>query len=54
MALLDRELTLLQQHLASIDFHGETKAEWLENLSYCYHLLIQTAPKTSTPIFGVG
>jgi hypothetical protein len=54
MPLLDREITLLRQHLASIDFHVATKAAWLSHLVYCYHLLVETAPKASMPVFDIG
>jgi hypothetical protein len=54
MPLLDREIKLLQEHLASIDFPIEIKVRWLSNLIYCYHLLIESAPQTSMPIFGIG
>jgi hypothetical protein len=54
MKLLEHEISLLHEHLAGIDFPVETKAEWLANIVYCYHLLIETAPKTSTPIFSIG
>lgn len=54
MALLHKEISLLGQHLPSIDFHLETKAAWLSHLTYCYHLLVETAPKDSIPIFGIG
>jgi hypothetical protein len=54
MADLERELTLLQQHLESIDFYPEIKAQWLSHLVYCYYLLVQTAPKQSIPEFTIG
>lgn len=54
MAILDREITLLRQHLASIEFHVETKVAWLSHLTYCYQLLVETAPKEARPVFGVG
>ena len=54
MAELGRESTLLQQHLEGIEFHAELKAQWLSHLVYCYHLLIQTAPKDSEPELTIG
>jgi hypothetical protein len=54
MADLDREITLLQRHLNSIEFHPELKAQWLSHLIYCYCLLVQTAPKTSIPVLSIG
>lgn len=54
MADLERELTLLQQHLGSIEFYPEIKAQWLSHLVYCYYLLVQTAPKESIPEFTIG
>lgn len=54
MKLLDHEIKLLAEHLGSIEFHSETKATWLSNLTYCYHVLIESAPKKSIPIFGIG
>jgi hypothetical protein len=54
MADLDREITLLRQHLGSIEFDPELKAQWLSHLVHCYHLLVQTAPKESIPEFTIG
>ena len=54
LALLKREITLLAEHLPSIEFDIETKCAWLSHLTYCYHLLRQTAPKASTPLFMIG
>ena len=54
MADLGREIALLQEHLASIEFDPDLKATWLSHLVYCYSLLIQTAPKDSTPVFTIG
>jgi hypothetical protein len=54
MADLGREIALLQEHLASIEFDPDLKATWLSHLVYCYFLLIQTAPKDSTPVFTIG
>lgn len=54
MSDLAREITLLQQHLESIDFDPEIKVQWLSHLIYCYYLLVQTAPKHSVPNFTIG
>jgi hypothetical protein len=54
MADLDREITLLRQHLGSIEFDPELKSQWLSHLVYCYHLLVLTAPKESAPEFTIG
>lgn len=54
LALLRRELTLLDQHLPSIDFPLQIKTLWLINLLYCYHLLVETAPHDSEPCFMIG
>ena len=54
MAVLHREITLLQKHLASIEFDLDIKASWLAHLVYCYNLLVMTAPKESTPVFTIG
>jgi hypothetical protein len=54
MADLGREISLLQQHLATIEFDPEIKAQWLSHLVYCYYLLIQTAPRDSIPEFSIG
>lgn len=54
MAVLKREVAVLDQHLSSIDYDVETKCAWLSHLSYCYHLLVQTAPAASTPICMIG
>jgi len=50
----DMLIALLQQHLESIDFDPEIKAQWLSHLIYCYFLLIQTAPKQSIPELMIG
>ena len=54
MALLGREIALLGQHLAEFNFDLEAKASWLSHLTYCYHLLKETAPKESELRFEVG
>ena len=54
LALLGREIDLLGKHLSTIDFNPELKATWLSHLTYCYHLLIETAPKDSRPIVSIG
>ena len=54
MTVLKREIALLDQHLASIDFDAETKCAWLSHLMYCYHLLVETAPEASTPVCMIG
>jgi hypothetical protein len=54
MAELGREIALLQQNVEAIDFDPEIKAQWLSHLVYCYHLLVQTAPKESIPEFVIG
>ncbi len=51
---LGREVGLLQQYLASVDFDAELKAQWAAHLVYCYFLLVQTAPKESVPDFTIG
>lgn len=54
LADLRREIGLLQDHLADIEFDPDIKASWLAHLVYCYSLLVLTAPKDSTPVFTVG
>lgn len=54
IADLQREITLLHQHLESLEFESELKAQWLSHLVYCYWLLVQTAPKDSVPNFWIG
>jgi hypothetical protein len=54
MAELWREIGLLQEHLESIDFDSEIKAQWVSHLVYCYFLLVQTAPKDSVPELTIG
>ena len=54
MADLRREIDLLHEHLPSIDFNPDLKASWLAHLVYCYHLLVLTAPKDSTPVLTIG
>ncbi len=54
MADLRREIDYLHEHLASIDFDPDIKASWLAHLMYCYHLLVLTAPRDSTPVLTIG
>ena len=54
MVDLRREIDLLHEHLASIDFESDLKASWLAHLAYCYHLLVLTAPRESTPVLMIG
>ena len=54
LAKLRQELRLLDDQLASIEFDLATKALWLGNLIHCDHLLAETAPLDSTPIFVIG
>jgi hypothetical protein len=54
MALLGREIELLSKHLAKIDSSPEIKASWLSHLTYCYHLLSETAPRESMPQLTIG
>ena len=54
IADLGKEIMLLEQHLESIDFEPEVKAQWISHLVYCYHLLVQTAPKDSVPQMMIG
>ena len=54
LADLRREIDLLNLNLASIDFDSDLKASWLAHLFYCYHLLVLTAPKDSTPVLTIG
>ena len=54
MALLGREIELLSKYQAKIDFHPESKATWISHLTYCYHLLIATAPRNSVPQLTIG
>jgi hypothetical protein len=54
LAILNREIALLGQHLEEFDFYPESKAEWLSHLTYCYHLLRETAPKDAEPRFEIG
>jgi hypothetical protein len=54
LAILGREIHLLAEHLPTVDFDPEAKASWLANLTYCYHLLCEVAPKDSCPIVSIG
>jgi hypothetical protein len=54
MADLQREITLLQEHIADFEFDPDLKATWLSHLVYCYFLLILAAPKESVPVFMIG
>gem|GEM_PF-6966986 len=54
LTVLEREIGLLSKNLPSIDFDRETKVRWLSHLTYCYHLLAETAPKDSVPCLMIG
>lgn len=54
MTELRREIRLLDDNLASIEFDRTTKAAWLSHLIFCYHLLMETAPVESIPMFSIG
>ncbi len=54
LAVLWREIELLQRHLGSVDFHLSLKAEWAAHLAYCYFLLAETTPKECVPSFTIG
>lgn len=54
LADLEREIDLLQKHVADIDCDTDTLASWLSHLVYCYALLVRTAPRDSTPILTIG
>jgi hypothetical protein len=54
LADLRREIGLLQDHLADIEFDSDLKASWLSHLVYCYSLLVLTAPPESTPVLTIG
>jgi hypothetical protein len=54
MALLAREIELLNKHLPNIDYDVKTKAYTLSQLIYCYQLLVGTAPRDSTPSLMIG
>jgi hypothetical protein len=54
MADLQREIGLLQEYIAEIEFDPDIKASWLAHLVYCYYLLILIAPKESTPMLMIG
>jgi hypothetical protein len=54
MADLHREIALLQEYIADIEFDPDIKASWLSHLVYCYYLLVLTAPKEPTPVFTIG
>lgn len=51
---LGRELALLSQHFDSIEYGPKDKVAWLANLTYCYHLLREVAPKDSVPTIMIG
>ncbi len=54
MADLRREIDLLRDHLAEIEFDPDIKASWLLHLVYCYSLLMLSAPPESTPVLAIG
>jgi hypothetical protein len=54
MQLRGKELSLLQEHISTISFDLQTKLEWLCHLILCYYLLIETASRDSSPVFGIG
>lgn len=54
VGILGREIAALGENLASFPYHAESKAAWLSHLTYCYHLLRETAPADSIPEFCIG
>jgi hypothetical protein len=51
---LGREIALLAAHSATIDYDPQAKASWFANLTFCHLLLIETAPRDSTPVMMLG
>ena len=54
LAVLWREIELLQRHLRDVDFDPEVKSRWAAHLTYCYLLLVATAPPQFVPHFEIG
>jgi hypothetical protein len=48
------EIEILQRHLTDVDFDPEVKSRWAAHLTYCYLLLVATAPSQFVPHFTVG
>ena len=54
MELLRFELELLSKHMEDIAFYPEEKSAYLAHLTYCYHLLVASAPRDTTPEMLIG
>jgi hypothetical protein len=54
LAVLWREIELLQRNLRDDDFHPEVKSRGAAHLTYCYLLLVETAPRQFVPYFTIG
>ena len=54
MGDLAREIDLLRQHVGGVEFHVTLKAQWVAHLTYCYHLLVMTAPRDAEPWLMIG
>jgi hypothetical protein len=54
LAVLGREIMLIQEHIRSIDYHPETMASWLAHLVYCHSLLLLVTPADCIPELMIG
>ena len=54
LAVLEREVTRLEQNIDSIPFPSEPKSRWIRNLRLCLDLLKASAPPDSIPEFMIG
>lgn len=54
LAELDREVPLLEIHIADIPFDEVLKVRWIANLRYCLDKLVRTKPPDATPVLMIG
>ncbi len=54
LAALDREVTLLEIHIADIPFDEVLKARWIANLRYCLDKLVWITPPDAIPVLMIG
>jgi len=51
---LAAEIRNIHDNLSAVDSYPELKSTCISHLTYCYHLLISTAPSNSIPALTIG
>lgn len=54
LSVLEKEIRILENHKAEIDYHRDLVDRWLENLRFCLYTLLETTPKDSIPNLMIG